>query len=412
VARAYHRIVTAPAPSARQQLVDRLLATYPDAAGDPAAVLVARAPGRVNLIGEHTDYNGGFVLPFAIDMDVRIVLLPSPEPRVRITRLDIGERAELDLRRLPPPGDAWHDYVAGTAWALDEAGQPIGGFDGLLVSTLPIGSGLSSSAALEIVTAWALSAPDGPGLPPLEVARLAQRAENVHVGVMCGLMDQFASACGVEGHALLLDCRSTEWRAVPLPDDMALVVIHSGVSHGHSDNEYNARRAACERVVATIARDDPAVTLLRDVDLERLAAYRDRLEGRDHDRAYHVITEDARVLDAVAALDSGDRAALGELMAASQASMRERYEITCPGIDALVAITVAADGVIGSRMTGGGFGGCTVSLVQPDAVEPLRRRVERDYGARTGLQPRFWVVRATDGAGFVPDASLVATASA
>jgi galactokinase len=286
---------------------------------------------------------------------------------------------------------------------MQEAGQPIHGFDGLLVTTLPIGSGLSSSAALEIVSAWALSGPAGPSVPPLELARIAQRAENEHVGVKCGLMDQFSSACGMAGHALLLDCRSLEWRAVPVPHDLALVVIHSGVSHAHGDNEYNARRAACERVVATIARDDPTVGLLRDVDMARLDDYRERLDGGDYDRAYHVITENERVLDAVAALEADDHAALGELMAASQASMRDHYQITCPEIDELVAISVAAPGVIGSRMTGGGFGGCTVSLVDPDAVEALRASVERDYPARTGRTPRLWTMRAVDGAGFVSD---------
>jgi galactokinase len=363
--------------------------------------LVVRAPGRVNLIGEHTDYNGGFVLPLAVDLDVRIAFRPRPDRRVHLTRADTGASVELDLDALPGPGDAWSDYVAGTAWALQEAGQPTHGFDGLLVTTLPIGSGLSSSAALEVVSAWALSGPEGPTLEPLELARLAQRAENVHVGVMCGLMDQFASACGVEGHALLLDCRSLAWRAVPLPADLALVVIHSGVAHGHTDNEYNARRAACERVVAVVAADDPGVTLLRDIDMERLEAYRARIDAHDYDRAVHVITENARVLDAVMALESDDRANLKELMAASQASMRERYGITVPEIDELVAITQGAGGVVGSRMTGGGFGGCTISIVEPDAVESLRALIEREYGARTGLTPRSWVVRATDGAGFV-----------
>ena len=277
--------------------------------------------------------------------------------------------------------------MAGTAWALQEAGQPTHGFDGVIVTTLPIGSGLSSSAALEVVSAWALSGPAGPALAPLDLARIAQRAENGHVGVQCGLMDQFASACGVADHALLFDCRSLDWRAVPLPDDLALVVIHSGVSHAHGDNEYNARRAACERVVAAIARDDPAVTLLRDVDMARLDAYREQLDPVDYDRAYHVITENDRVLEAVAALEADDHAALGELMAGSQASMRDRYDITCPEIDELVAISVDVPGVVGSRMTGGGFGGCTVSLVRPDAVEALRERVERDYPARTGKTP-------------------------
>jgi galactokinase len=307
----------------------------------------------------------------------------------------------LDLDALPGPGDAWHDYVAGTAWALEEAGQPTHAFDGLLVTTLPIGAGLSSSAALEIVTGWALSGPNGPGVTPLELARIAQRAENVHVGVRCGLMDQFASACGAAGHALLLDCRSTEWRAVPLPHDLALVVIHSGVSHAHGDNEYNARRAACERVVGIVAADEPGVRLLRDVDLDMLDRSRDRLEPRDLAMARHVITENDRVLAAVVALAADDHAALGDLMAASQASMRDDYEISCPEVDELVAITVASPGVVGSRMTGGGFGGCTVTLVAPDAVDALRARVEREYPARTGLQPRFWTMRAVDGAGFV-----------
>jgi galactokinase len=365
--------------------------------------LVVRAPGRVNLIGEHTDYNGGFVLPLAVDLDVRIDFRPRPDRLVRLTRADTGASVELDLDALPGPGDAWHDYVAGTAWALQDAGHVTWGFDGLLVTTLPIGSGLSSSAALEVVSAWALSGPAGPAIEPLELARLAQRAENVHVGVMCGLMDQFASACGVDGHALLLDCRSLAWRAVPLPSDLAIVVIHSGVAHGHTDNEYNARRAACERVVATVAADDPSVRLLRDIDMERLDAYRARLDPRDVDRAVHVISENERVLDAVTALESDDRPALGELMAASQASMRERYEITVPEVDELVALTVASPGIVGSRMTGGGFGGCTVSLVEPDAVESLRAAIERDYVARTGLTPRFWVVRAMDGAGFTAD---------
>ncbi len=389
---------TTPSPAT---LVKRLLVAFPEAAGREDEVLIVRAPGRVNLIGEHTDYNGGFVLPFAIDMDVRMALLPSDLPRMRIRRDDGGEDATISLDPFPPKGDAWHDYIGGTAWAMDLHGQPIRGFDGLLSSTLPIGSGLSSSAALEVVTAWALSGASGPSAGPLQIAQIAQYAENHHVGVMCGLMDQFASACGVDGHALLFDCRSTEWQPVLLPDDLALVVIHSGVSHGHADNEYNARRAACERVVAAVAADDPSVTLLRDVDMARLDAYRDRIDAVDFRRAYHVTTENQRVLDAVDALGRGNHAALGALMAGSQASMRDDYAITCPQIDTLVALTVDTPGVVGSRMTGGGFGGCTISLVRPDAVASMRERVEREYPSLTGCVPRFWTVRAVDGASFV-----------
>ncbi|MFV2065210.1 MAG: galactokinase, partial [Chloroflexota bacterium] len=203
--------MTAPSLQSAAVLRERLDAAYPESAGS-GEVSIVRAPGRVNLIGEHTDYNGGFVLPVAIDLEVRLAVSRSDKPRVRLTRTDDGTSASIDLADLPPPGDEWHDYVTGTAWALQEAGQPTIGFDGVLASTVPIGAGLSSSAALEMAAAWALSGADGPQLPPLEVAKLAQRAENEHVGVMCGLMDQFASACGVAGHALLLDCRSTQWR--------------------------------------------------------------------------------------------------------------------------------------------------------------------------------------------------------
>lgn len=394
-------LVSTPASVPSSVLVERFVAAFPAAAGREGEVVVARAPGRVNLIGEHTDYNGGFVLPFAIDMDVRIVLLPTDEPRIRIRRDDTGETATLSLDPFPPEGDAWHDYIAGTAWALAEHEQPIGGFDGLLVSSLPIGSGLSSSAALEVVTAWALSAPEGPRVAPLEVARIAQYAENEHVGVMCGLMDQFASACGVDGSALLFDCRSAEWRPVPLPSELALVVIHSGVSHGHADNEYNDRRAACERVVGVVAADDPSVTLLRDIDMERLERYRHRLDPTDFRRAVHVLTENERVLAAVAALEADDHAALGALMAGSQVSMREHYAITCPEIDTLVEICVGVPGVVGSRMTGGGFGGCTITLATHDAVPGLRQVVEREYPARTGCRPRIWTVSARAGAGYL-----------
>jgi galactokinase len=391
-------IIGAGRPSPLAATLDTV---FPDRGGDTGPVIVARAPGRVNLIGEHTDYNGGFVLPFAIDLDVRIALRPVDEPRIRVHRTDTRETAEIDLAPFPPPGDAWHDYVAGTAWALAEHDQPVRGFDGVIVSSLPIGSGLSSSAALEVATAWAVSAPAGPVVSPLEVARIAQFAENEHVGVRCGLMDQFASACGAAGSALLLDCRSTEWRAVDLPEDLALVVVHSGVSHGHAGNEYNDRRAACERVVAAVAADDPAVTLLRDVDLATLERYRERLDPRDQRRARHVLTENVRVLDAVAALEAGDEAALGELLAGSQASMRDDYDISCPEIDALVEIAIGVPGVIGSRMTGGGFGGCTITLARPDAVADLREVVARDYPGRTGRNPRLWVVSATEGAGYL-----------
>ena len=379
-------------------LMRRLREVFPEVEGS-APLAVLRAPGRVNLIGEHTDYNGGFVLPVAIDLEIRLAVAWTGDRRVRLVRDDRGDAAELDLAELPAPAGAWQDYVAGTAWSLAGAGLETTGFCGLLASDLPIGAGLSSSAALELASAWALSGPEGPQLPPLEIARLGQRAENDYVGVRCGLMDQFASACGMAGHALLLDCRSHEWRPVPLPQDLALVVIHSGVTHAHGDNEYNARRADCERVVEVIRARHPGVTSLRDVDIDMLEASRTILDDQGFRRARHVITENDRVLQAIDALVTGRHVALGRLMAASQASMRDDYEISAPEIETLVEIAISVPGVIGSRMTGGGFGGSTVTLVRPDAAAALRERVEREYPARTGIEPRIWQLTAVDGAG-------------
>jgi galactokinase len=369
----------------------------PAADGNRATV---RAPGRVNLIGEHTDYNEGLVLPVAIDLAVRIEVAWRDDATVRLERSDDGATASFELDALPSPGNGWHDYVAGTAWSMHEAGLPTRGFDGRIASDLPIGAGLSSSAALELAAAWALSGPDGPARPPLAMARLAQRAENEHVGVRCGLMDQFASACGVEGHALLLDCRSLEWRPVPLPADLALVIAHSGVPRSLGTSAYNERRADCERAVAVAATHDPGVTALRDVDLAMLEAIRREVGPRVYDRAHHVVTEEARVAEAILALEAGDHAALGELFAASHASLRDRFEVSCPELDALVDIAVTTPGVVASRMTGAGFGGCTISLVRPDAGAALQARVEAEYPGRTGRIARTWVVSASAGASF------------
>ena len=298
---------------------------------------VVRAPGRVNLIGEHTDYNEGLVLPVAIDLEVRIEVTWRDDATVSAR----AWRRRGDARRsrsMPSPPRVATGTTTWPGWPgrCRSPGCRPTGFDGRIVSDLPIGAGLSSSAALELAAAWALSGPDGPPRPPLAMALLAQRAENEHVGVRCGLMDQFASACGVEGHALLLDCRSLEWRPVPLPADLALVIAHSGVPRALGTSAYNERRADCERAVAAAATHDPSVTALRDVDLALLDAIRDEIEPRVYDRAHHVITENARVAQAIVALDAGDDAALGELFAASHASLRDRYEVSCPELDALV----------------------------------------------------------------------------
>jgi galactokinase len=374
----------------------------PDAAAAPVhSILVVRAPGRVNLIGEHTDYNGGFVMPAAIGLEIRLAVLPTDDRRVVITLDDSGETKGFDLDAIGPATGTWIDYVAGTAWALTGAGRPMSGFRGLLASNLPRGAGLSSSAALEMAAALALLGPAGSG-PPEARALAGQQSENGYVGVQSGVMDQFASAAGVVDHAILLDCRSLAWRPVPLPlRDYALVVCHSGSSRRLDTSAYNERRSECDRAVAAIAQLDPAVRSLRDVDPAMLAAADDLMDPVAARRARHVVEENIRVLETERALAAGDLVEVGRLFAASHASLRDLFEVSSPELDALVEIATSTDGVVAARLTGAGFGGSTINLVRRDRVAPFRAIIERDYPARTGLRPRVLAVDAVDGAGFM-----------
>ena len=384
---------------ASEALIDALVEHEPDAAAHRSEVRVARAPGRVNLIGEHTDYNEGFVLPAAIDLEIRIAYLPTTDRRVELVRLDAGQRDGFELDTPRPKAGTWLDYVAGTAWALGEAGLPLTGFRGVIATTLPPSAGLSSSAAIELASAWSLLDELAPTIDRFRLAQLCQRAENGYVGVQSGLMDQFAESCGVADSALLLDCRSHEWRPIPLPTDVALVVCHTGSRRHLDGSEYNLRRSQCDEAVATLAATDPGIRSLRDVTPESLAAAGDRLPPIPYRRAEHVVTENARVEAAVAALATGDLDTVGRLFAESHASLRDRFEVSSPELDAMVEIAVSVPGVIAARMTGAGFGGCTVNLVRPDAIDALRTAVETRYPARTGLTPLVLPVDAVDGAG-------------
>jgi galactokinase len=390
-----------PHPLDPQRLREQLLLLEPGAAAWPDAVRVIRAPGRVNLIGEHTDYNDGFVLPAAIDLEIRIAYVPTDDGRVVLRSEANDDPVVLELDAIGERQGGWQDYVAGTALQMAVAGLPTRGLRGLLASTVPVGAGLSSSAALELASAWALSGTDAPAVDPMTLARIAQAAENEHVGVRCGLMDQFASACGVEGSAVLLDCRSLEHRTVPLPADLVLVVAHTGVPRSLSSSAYNERRAQCEAAVAGLARHDPSVRSLRDVDTALLDRYAHELDPVAARRARHIVGENARVLEAERALAGDDYEAIGQLFAASHASLRDLYEVSSPELDVMVQVAIATPGVVASRMTGAGFGGCTVSLVRPDSVDELRTRIEVEYPALTGRTPRVWAVRAVDGAGVV-----------
>ncbi|HEX5822821.1 MAG TPA: galactokinase [Candidatus Limnocylindrales bacterium] len=383
----------------------RLRAVERDAAAAlDETLLVVRAPGRVNLIGEHTDYNDGFVMPAAIGLEIRLAVLPTVDRRVVITLDDSGETMTFDLDAIGPATGTWMDYVAGTAWALAAAGRPMTGFHGILASNLPRGAGLSSSAALEMAAALALLGPAAAG-PPEARALAGRHAENAYVGVQSGVMDQFASASGVADHAILLDCRSLDWRPVPLPlREFALVVCHSGSSRRLDTSAYNERRAECDRAVAAIARLHPAVTSLREVDSVMLAAATDRMDEVAARRARHVVEENIRVLETERAFATGDLDAVGRLFAASHASLRDLFEVSSPELDTLVDIATATDGVVAARLTGAGFGGSTINLVRRDRVGAFRAIVELDYPARTGLRPKVFEVDAVDGAGFM-DAS-------
>ena len=396
---------TAPGPDAGrlardpEALADRLATAHPEAAADRAAVRVVHAPGRVNLIGEHTDYNLGFVLPVAIDLGIAIALVPTGDRRVELTLASTGESLGFDLDAVGPKRGAWIDYVAGTAWAMAERGLPMTGFRGVLASDLPQGSGLSSSAALELVSSLALSGGDEPSVDRMSLARIAQRAENGYVGVNCGLMDQFASSCGVAGHALLLDCRSLEHRAIPMADpDLALVACHSGSPRKLETSAYNERRSQCEEAAAAILGGEPGSVSLREVTPAMLDEARPRLDPLVAARAEHIVHENERVLGAVAAFEADDLDEVGRLFYASHASMRDLFGISSPELDALVEIAAGVDGVIGARLTGAGFGGCTINLVHRAAVPVLRAAVMRDYPARTGLTPRVFEVEASAGA--------------
>ncbi len=394
-----------------------LLAAFPDAE-DAASQRVefVRAPGRVNLMGDHTDYNDGLVLPGAIDLDTWIALRRRRDGLVRIDSLQAGGEARSfwieDLATPAPeaggpdgaaPRGDWLDYVAGMAWSLREADLPARGFDGIVDSTLPPAAGLASSAALELAVAQALlgAAPGGapPHYPAAYLASLAQRAEREYVGVNCGLMDQFVSASGRAGHAVLLDCRSLDSGYVALPPGLAVVVCDTGAPRELRASAYNERRAECARAVTLLAERKPTISSLRDVDVATLHRLRAALPPALARRAEHVVRENDRVRSAARALETADLEALGAIFAASHASLRDDFEVSSPALDDMVEIAAGVPGVVGARMTGAGFGGCTVTLVREGAVAELREAVERDYPKRTGLRPKVYEVSLADGAG-------------
>jgi galactokinase len=388
-------------PARSAALIERLLELEPDVRSRRSEVRLVRAPGRVNLIGEHTDYNLGFVMPAAISMETWIASSAAADSIVRLTSLQAGDTQEFDVTAPGPRRGTWIDYVAGVAGVLADEGIPVRGLRGVIESDIPIGSGLSSSAALELAAAWTLSAAVPPPLPLMALARAAQRAENTYVGVQCGLMDQFAVAHGQVDRALLLDCRSLGHHPVELPTTHSLVALDTRSPHRLGTSEYNARREQCERGVEALSKLFPTIRSLRDVTPEMLRDGQAALDTETMRRCEHVVAENQRVSMVADALRANDLEAVGELFRESHVSLRELYEVSSPELDALVEIAMAVPGVVAARMTGAGFGGCTVNIVRNEAIDELRSAVATEYPRRVGNEAGFHVVRAVAGAGLV-----------
>lgn len=358
------------------------------------------APGRVNIIGEHTDYNDGFVLPCAIEFYTRVAISPRVDHKLVLRSVEFSEPFEIDLDRPPRrPLGTWADYVVGVAVILREAGYGVQGANLLVHGKVPIGAGLSSSAAIEVATALALLSLSDAKPPLQEIAKLCQRAENEFVGAHVGIMDQFISCLGKAGHALLLDCRSLEFELVPVAPDVKLVICNTMVKHEHSGGEYNRRREDCEAGVRILSAAFPGIRALRDVTREQLCSRADGMPPVIYKRCLHVVEENQRVLEASQCLRSANLNQMGRLMGESHPSLRDLYEVSCRELDIMVEEAEGLPGFYGGRMTGGGFGGCTVNLVSSTDAEAFRERISEHYRRRTGISSDIYICSPANGAG-------------
>lgn len=381
-----------------------LVASFETAFGQPP-VVEARAPGRVNLLGEHVDYNQGVVLPVAIDRAVRLVARPAKDDVVTLHALDMHAQTSFRLSEVdkrcnvdgqPMPG--WALYPAGVAWSLHSAGLSLVGLQAVYTSDVPIGAGLSSSAAVEVAFAATWQALSGWEVDKITLAKMCQRAENEYVGVSSGLMDQFASICGVEGHVLSFDTRSLDWEPLPMPPDTAVVIADSGIRRNLMTSAYNDRRAACEQAVVLLRKYLPGIQSLRDISSVELAAYSSFLPNIIGRRAEHVVKEIHRVDQAMIALHRGDARMFGGFMYASHKSLRDLYEVSTPELDMLVEIARTLPGTYGARLTGAGFGGCTVNLVEEKQVDHFVQGLKAGYQNWAGKELSVYPVRVSRGA--------------
>jgi galactokinase len=374
--------------------------------GAPAHI--TRAPGRVNLLGEHVDYNDGFVLPAAIDRATYIAFSPADSDQTTLVAADFDQEASFSPQTIPTktqtdgsPLPEWALYPAGVMWALRENQLGTAGLNAVYASDVPRGSGLSSSASVEMAFLTAWQTLGGWGLPSMQHALLGQKAENQYVGVNCGIMDQFASACGVEHKLLLLDCRSLEWKTISLPEGLSIVIADTKVRRALTSGEYNKRRAACEEAVQSLKEDLPNIKSLRDVSVEDFNRHAGKLREVVSKRARHVVEEIERSKQAEALLEAGNIQHFGELMNECHVSLRDLYEVSCPELDIMARIAQLLDGCYGARLTGAGFGGCTVNLVVSAQAERFSALLAQGYESETGYPPEIYITHASNGAELV-----------
>ena len=360
---------------------------------------VFRAPGRVNLIGEHTDYNDGFVMPAAIDASTSLAIAPRADRTIRIYSEQFNEEFAFSLDVKSTPRKRWTDYVQGVAVILSQTGFKVKGADVLIDSTVPIGAGLSSSAALEVVTGFALLRTANQEIDLVKLAKLCQRAENEFVGARVGIMDQFIACLGEAAHCLMIDCRSLQYKKLPVPLEAGLVICNTMVKHELAGSEYNRRRAECEQGVTLLSQHISGIRALRDVSPSQFQQHGGKLPEVVRKRCRHVISEIKRTEDAAVVLERHDLAAFGELMKQSHASLRDDYEVSCRELDVMVEIALRQEGIYGGRMTGGGFGGCTVNLVKNEAIPKFIAKVAIAYEQQIGIRPEIYVSRAASGVG-------------
>jgi galactokinase len=353
---------------------------------------IIRAPGRVNLIGEHTDYNDGFVMPLAIDQSLLLAISPRDDKRVSVYSFNLGSHIRFDLADFSNTDSGWSEYIKGTSWALIEHGYPLEGWDGLLASDIPLAAGLSSSAALEMATIRAFEVVSNFSWEPIEMARIGQFAENNWVGVNCGIMDQLIVAVGKRGSAIMIDCQTLEYTALPIPEAAKIVIIDSGTRRGLVESAYNERRKECEAAAQIFG-----LTSLRDLDAEQFQSRMHNLPANVCRRARHVLTENQRVSEALEAMRANDAIRLGKILHAGHASLRDDFDVSRAEIDALVEIAESHPQCFGARMVGGGFGGSVVSLVAHAAVDDFVKHVKSRYKQRIGLNAIFYVTNAQDG---------------